>query len=674
MAYSYTDPYRAFRNRQAQLVAMFQKAQAFLDGLDMPRQSAVLQELEKKVRSDSFKIQVTGTFKNGKSTFINAFLGEDVLPAYALPCTAVINEVRYGKEKKAVLYFRDPLPDRLPAQIPGAVMAHMRKHGMEKVPPVVIPYDRIEDFVVIPMGTDPTQMLLESPYEKVTLYWPRTLLQQGVQIVDSPGLNEHATRTRVTMEHLSKADAILFVLSAQSLCSKEEMSFLEHSLAAQGFHDLIFVVNRFDCIPERERPAIQRYAHEKLERYTSFGAQGIFFTSALEALEAKKSRDDDRLKASGMVKLEMGLSKFLVEQKGKAKLAQPARQLGQILQQETLGRMIPRHRQMLDSEIEDVKKRYQAAMPRIELLEEQKERLQLRMATQIEEHHSDFVRAARENIEALSELASKWIEEYTPTTKLGMIPSKLKVQSLVKEITSHLSEMIEKDQNDWRNRVLGKMIDETSEKIFQPARGDVEAMLGRLDSISDEVSGIRQESNDLSQPGQDALPVSKFAIGSLDESVLSGVSGSSKSFATTAAIEVGAGLLLGMFGLLSPAVLVAMVCSTLAVGSQSNAKAADKVKKQILEQLQKQLQEEAPKFSKNVADEVSKRFVDSADQLVSMVDVHIDGAQTQMRALIAEMEQGKEHIRQRQAALAAAEQNVMKLKQDLDRWCAQVLK
>ena len=672
MAYSYTDPYRAFRNRQAQLVAMFQKAQAFLDGLDMPRQSAVLQELEKKVRSDSFKIQVTGTFKNGKSTFINAFLGEDVLPAYALPCTAVINEVRYGKEKKAVLYFRDPLPDRLPAQIPGAVMAHMRKHGMRKIPPVVIPYDRIEDFVVIPMGTDPAQMLLESPYEKVILYWPMTLLQQGVQIVDSPGLNEHATRTRVTMEHLSKADAILFVLSAQSLCSKEEMSFLEHSLAAQGFHDLIFVVNRFDCIPERERPVIQRYAHEKLERYTSFGANGIFFTSALEALEAKKSRDDARLKASGMVKLEMGLSKFLVEQKGKTKLAQPARQLGQILQQETLGRTIPRHRKILESQIEDVKKRYQAAMPRIELLEEQKERLQLRMTMQIEEHHNDFEQAAREDIAALSEMIGKWTEEFTPTTKLGAIPSKLKIQSLVKELTTHLSGMIEKHQNDWRVRVLGKMIDDTSEKIFQPAQADVDAMLGRLDSISDEVSGIRQQDTTLSRPGADELPVSKFAVGDLDESVLSGVSGSNKSFATTAAIEVGAGLLLGMFGLLSPAVLMAMVFSTLAVGSQSNAKAADKVKKQIVEQMQQQLQKEAPNFAKSVADDVSDRFMSSADRLIGVVDAHIDGAQAQMQALIAEMEQGKEHIRQRQQALSVAEQNVVKLKQDLDRWCAQM--
>lgn len=74
--------------------------------LNMSNYSDSLSKLSEKVNNDTFKIQVVGTFKNGKSTFINALLGSHVLPAYSLPCTAVINEVKYGKEKKAVLYFK----------------------------------------------------------------------------------------------------------------------------------------------------------------------------------------------------------------------------------------------------------------------------------------------------------------------------------------------------------------------------------------------------------------------------------------------------------------------------------------------------------------------------------------------------------------------------------------
>ena len=104
----------------------------------------------------------------------------------------------------------------------------MSKYGSGVVPPLEISYNEIEDYVVIPMGEDPKEMLLESPYEKVELFWPLELLKEGVEIIDSPGLNEATTRTRVTMDYLSKADAILFVLSADRLCSQDEMEFIEN--------------------------------------------------------------------------------------------------------------------------------------------------------------------------------------------------------------------------------------------------------------------------------------------------------------------------------------------------------------------------------------------------------------------------------------------------------------
>ena len=42
------------------------------------------------------------------------------------------------------------------------------------------------------------------------------------------------------------------------------MSFIENNMIPQGFEDTFFVVNRFDCIPEREKPMIRRYATMKL--------------------------------------------------------------------------------------------------------------------------------------------------------------------------------------------------------------------------------------------------------------------------------------------------------------------------------------------------------------------------------------------------------------------------
>ena len=91
-----------FREQKERLGSMLSDSAEVISELNMTSASENLNKLSDKVSNDTFKIQVIGTFKNGKSTFINSLLGESVLTTYAHPCTAVINEVRYGEEKEAI--------------------------------------------------------------------------------------------------------------------------------------------------------------------------------------------------------------------------------------------------------------------------------------------------------------------------------------------------------------------------------------------------------------------------------------------------------------------------------------------------------------------------------------------------------------------------------------------
>ena len=241
--YDVIENFKEFQKNQQELAQILRDASKVTHELNMSKEKE-LDELSTKVQNDTFKIMVTGTFKNGKSTFINALLGEELLPAYALPCTAVINEVKYGTEKKAILYFRNPLPDPLPEKLAEKAVCHMEKYKGRPIPPLKIPYDEIEDYVVIPMGADEKQMKLQSPYEKVELFYPLSLLENGVEIIDSPGLNEDETRTRVTMDYLAKVDAILYVLNANAICAGDEMKFVEKDLKGNNF-DSVFFINTF---------------------------------------------------------------------------------------------------------------------------------------------------------------------------------------------------------------------------------------------------------------------------------------------------------------------------------------------------------------------------------------------------------------------------------------------
>ena len=58
------------------------------------------------LRKGKFKLLVLGDMKRGKSTFINALLGEQILPSNVNPCTALLTILRYGTKKQVTIYFK----------------------------------------------------------------------------------------------------------------------------------------------------------------------------------------------------------------------------------------------------------------------------------------------------------------------------------------------------------------------------------------------------------------------------------------------------------------------------------------------------------------------------------------------------------------------------------------
>ena len=94
-----------FQEQKKRLGSMLSDSADVISELNMTSASENLNKLSDKVNNDTFKIQVVGTFSNGKSSVINALLGENVLPAYALPTTAVINEVKYGEKNPNIIIY-----------------------------------------------------------------------------------------------------------------------------------------------------------------------------------------------------------------------------------------------------------------------------------------------------------------------------------------------------------------------------------------------------------------------------------------------------------------------------------------------------------------------------------------------------------------------------------------
>jgi GTPase SAR1 family protein len=676
--FDHSAEYVPYKEKQARLARMLQDASETISALNMNQYKSMLENLSKKVNDDTFKVMVAGAFKTGKSTLINSFLGNEVLPAYATPCTAVINEIKYGKTKKAVLYFKHPLPEHLPASIPDKISSHMKKYKGKPIPPVELPVDEIEDYVVIPMGKDAKEMLLESPYDRIELFWPLALLENGVEIIDSPGLNEHATRTQVTSAYLSKADAVLYVHSAIQLAGASDMEFIDESLRKKGFEDVYFLVNRFDNISTREKERVKEYARIKLSDQTTFGKEGIFFVSALQALDGKMENDRELYESSGMYDFEKTLAEFLTKQKGKAKLAQPARELKRIINEEALFKVIPQQRAMLDTDLVELNKRYEDAKPRLDLLLKKKDQLKERSNLQIKQTIPEISRVIKDYFTMTCEQIPVWIDEIEVEAEVSLNPLKTKesIKGVCDEIVEKILPKMEEEQDIWVKTTLEPLVTEKVELLQSSLESAMENILVDLDTIRVDISGFTPDSDGILAHGANraGAAIAGFILGLGGGGLTGSITGFDKSFVKTAGINIAASMaLIAIFGwnpfVLVPAIIIAIIAGGIGGKSSAIKKSKNKIAVSMVERIRNEAPEKADMMLAGIETEIYK----ISDVIINGLDAEIKSIDEQVGDILSQIKQGQAKIDEKKSALASYEEKIRVLSTDLDNFIFQLI-
>jgi GTP-binding protein EngB required for normal cell division len=180
-----------------------------------------------------FRLVVVGEIKKGKSSFINALLGEpDLLPTMSDVATSTVYKILYGKEKKYKVFF-------LPQDI---------EHPETSTPPPL----EITPEQVAEYGTENGNPGNKKNVDFIGVQLPHPLLKAGVVIIDTPGLGgvfrEHQY---ITWRYIPNADAIFFVMdSVEAVASRAEMEYLRKLRTMTPL--LFFVQTKIDLV-ETER-------------------------------------------------------------------------------------------------------------------------------------------------------------------------------------------------------------------------------------------------------------------------------------------------------------------------------------------------------------------------------------------------------------------------------------
>jgi small GTP-binding protein len=211
-------------------------------------------------------VTVMGEFNAGKSTFVNALLGEEVAPMGITPTTATINVLKYGAERKGrVVYLDDTARDVDWKDVP-ALLKGLRADEAKRIRVVEVLY----------------------PLETL----------QRVNVVDTPGLNSiHPEHEATARRFISEADAVVWLFTVDQAAKATEGAALD-KIKSEG-KKILGVLNKIDrCSPEeleKIREHVTKSVGDELETVVPFGAR--------QALQARRANDDALLTTSNYAQL-----------------------------------------------------------------------------------------------------------------------------------------------------------------------------------------------------------------------------------------------------------------------------------------------------------------------------------------------------------------------------------
>ncbi|MBR1740226.1 MAG: dynamin family protein [Ruminococcus sp.] len=300
--------YAGYKETVGRLTGDLKELLKLSDEIALVNTAESIRETLEKAKDEHFEVAIVGEFKRGKSTLINALLGQEVLPADVLPATATLNRVTYSTEPYVQVEYKNGDSER-------------------------VDIDRLEEYVT--KLTSESELKAETVKE-ATVYYDTEFCRNNVDIIDTPGLNDDDQMTNVTMSIIPKIDAAVFVISANSPFSQFEKEFLEKKMLTSDVGRIIFVVNCFGTftqedenkIVETVRTRIGKYVMEKAKKVMGedsrefavykrkIGTPKVIGVYAKRALTAKTIGSEELLAESNFPEFEKALETLLTKERG----------------------------------------------------------------------------------------------------------------------------------------------------------------------------------------------------------------------------------------------------------------------------------------------------------------------------------------------------------------------
>ncbi|MBP9803938.1 MAG: dynamin family protein [Candidatus Accumulibacter sp.] len=305
-------------------------------------------QLLEKLREDRLHVAFVAEFSRGKSELINAIFfagyGNRILPSTAGRTTMCPTELMFdrsrppsiellpieSRETNASISEYKRFPDEWELLPIDTSSAEAMQDALRHVSDVIQVDRRKAEKLGFAVNNGDSaafrvneQGCVEVPrWRHAIINFPHPLLQQGLVILDTPGLNAIGTEPELTLSLLPNAHAVLFILAADTGVTQSDLAVWREHIGTLGGRrkGRLVVLNKIDSLWDELKSVQEIDAEitgqvERCAQTLDLPEDQIFPVSAQKALVAKINDDLDLLKRSRLSALEYALSEELIPAK-----------------------------------------------------------------------------------------------------------------------------------------------------------------------------------------------------------------------------------------------------------------------------------------------------------------------------------------------------------------------
>ncbi len=187
--------------------------------------------------NDTLNVIILGEVKRGKSSFINALIGRNLLPIGPTPTTATINILKYSKNEEIVVCYLNGKTEKL----------ELTENSLNK-------FTASSEFK-------------SDDIKYVEVYIDHPMLKNKAVIIDTPGVNDICeTRSEITYGFLPLVDLAIFVLDSTQPLSKSESEFIKTQFIKKSQSKVLFTLGKIDRINHDEIKDSIECCNERLSK------------------------------------------------------------------------------------------------------------------------------------------------------------------------------------------------------------------------------------------------------------------------------------------------------------------------------------------------------------------------------------------------------------------------